>query len=168
MFRFVINSHLSTSITGGEFSSCSSREPQLNGTWRFLPLNDTSPFLRYVCSVEWIYGPYLYIFITSTYSYRMWPITVINFKVGHHSLFRFRILTSEIYESIWTFGRTPWTGDQPDARPLPTQDNTTQKNADIRPCLEQDSNPRSQRSSGRRRYVPLRPAPIIIWCWNQA
>jgi hypothetical protein len=29
-----------------------------------------------------------------------------------------------------TFGRTPWTGDQPDARPLPTQDNTTQKNAD--------------------------------------
>jgi hypothetical protein len=31
------------------------------------------------------------------------------------------------YESIWTFGRTPWTGDQPDARPLPTQDNTTQK-----------------------------------------
>jgi hypothetical protein len=31
------------------------------------------------------------------------------------------------YESIWTFGRTPWTGDQPNARPLPTQDNTTQK-----------------------------------------
>jgi hypothetical protein len=28
-----------------------------------------------------------------------------------------------------TFGRTPWTGDQPDARPLPTQDTTTQKNA---------------------------------------
>jgi hypothetical protein len=36
----------------------------------------------------------------------------------------------EIYESSWTFGRTPWTGDQPDTRPLPTQDNTTQKNED--------------------------------------
>jgi hypothetical protein len=27
---------------------------------------------------------------------------------------------------IETFGRTPWTGDQPDARPLLTKDNTTQ------------------------------------------
>jgi hypothetical protein len=26
---------------------------------------------------------------------------------------------------IETLGRTPWPGDQPDARPLPTQDNTT-------------------------------------------
>jgi hypothetical protein len=26
---------------------------------------------------------------------------------------------------IGTFDRTPWPGDQPDARPLPTQDNTT-------------------------------------------
>jgi hypothetical protein len=31
------------------------------------------------------------------------------------------------YESVRTFSRTPWTGDQPDAKPLPTQDNTTQK-----------------------------------------
>jgi hypothetical protein len=58
------------------------------------------------------------------------------------------------YESIWTFGRTPWTGDQPDARPLPTRDNTTQKNADSHPCLKQDSNLRSQCSSARRQYVP--------------
>jgi hypothetical protein len=27
-----------------------------------------------------------------------------------------------------TFGRTPWLGDQSNARPLPTQDNTTQHN----------------------------------------
>jgi hypothetical protein len=32
--------------------------------------------------------------------------------------------------NVRTFGRTPWTGDQPDARPLPTQDNTTKKNAE--------------------------------------
>jgi hypothetical protein len=41
-------------------------------------------------------------------------------------------------------GRTPLTSDQPVARPLPTQDNTTQKDADKHPCLERDSNPRSQ------------------------
>jgi hypothetical protein len=34
---------------------------------------------------------------------------------------------------IETFGRTPWPGGQPDARPLPTQDNTTQKHADTHP-----------------------------------
>jgi hypothetical protein len=92
-------------------------------------------------------------------------IIIINFKVVHLGLFRFRILTSEIYESIRTFGRTPGMGDRPDARPLPTQDNTTQKNADTLPCLEWDSNPRSQCSSGRRQYVPqtarpLRPAKL--------
>jgi hypothetical protein len=26
-----------------------------------------------------------------------------------------------------TFGSTPWTGDQPDVRPLPTQDNTEKR-----------------------------------------
>jgi hypothetical protein len=41
---------------------------------------------------------------------------------------------------IETFGRTPWPGDQPDARPLPTQVNTTQKHADTHPCPKQDSN----------------------------
>jgi hypothetical protein len=58
------------------------------------------------------------------------------------------------YESVWTIGRTPWTGDQPNARPLPAQDNTIQKNADTHPCLERDSNPLSQCSSGRKHYVP--------------
>jgi hypothetical protein len=63
-------------------------------------------------------------------------------------------LASESYESIiWTFVRTPWTGDQPFARPLPIQDNTTQKNAYTHPYFERDSNPRSQCSSGWRQYV---------------
>jgi hypothetical protein len=44
------------------------------------------------------------------------------------------------YESIWTFGKTPWKGDQSDTRPVPTQDNTTQRNADTHPCPEQDLN----------------------------
>jgi hypothetical protein len=51
-----------------------------------------------------------------------WPVLVQNFNFC-------------TYESVWTFGRTPWTGDQPDARPLPPQDNTTQKNADTHPKL---------------------------------
>jgi hypothetical protein len=53
--------------------------------------------------------------------------------VHHHRLsrirplgrFHFRIYFCETYESNWTVGGTPWTGDQPDAGPLPTQDNTT-------------------------------------------
>jgi hypothetical protein len=48
---------------------------------------------------------------------------------------------------IETFGRTPWPGDQPDARLLPTQDNTTEKHADTHPCPKQDSNLRSQYSN---------------------
>jgi hypothetical protein len=34
--------------------------------------------------------------------------------------------------------RTPWMSDQPVARPLPAQDNTTQKDEDKQPCLERD------------------------------
>jgi hypothetical protein len=59
-----------------------------------------------------------------------------------------------IYKYIWTFVLTPWTGDNPDARPIPSQDNTTQKNADTHPCPGRNSNLRSQCSSGRRQYVP--------------
>jgi len=42
------------------------------------------------------------------------------------------------------FGRTPWMGNRPIARPLRTQDITSQKIAYMQPCLERDSNPRSQ------------------------
>jgi hypothetical protein len=43
---------------------------------------------------------------------------------------------------LQTVGRTPWTGDQPVARPLHTQDSTNNK---LRhPCLDWYSNPRSQ------------------------
>jgi len=52
--------------------------------------------------------------------------------------------------NLWAFGRTPWKGDQPDARPLPTQGNTTKKNVDTYPYLERDSNQQSQRSSCQR------------------
>jgi hypothetical protein len=52
--------------------------------------------------------------------------------------------------SYYTVGRTPWTGHQPVARPPPIH----RINAHIHPCLEWDSNPRSQCSCGRRRFMP--------------
>jgi hypothetical protein len=50
-------------------------------------------------------------------------------------------------------GHLGW-GISPAPRPLPTQDNTTQRNTDTHPCPEQDSNLQSQCSSGRRQYLP--------------
>jgi hypothetical protein len=52
--------------------------------------------------------------------------------------------------------RTPWTSDQPVARPLTTHRSTqTQsKRTHRHPCLEWDSNLRSQRSSEWRQFMP--------------
>jgi len=77
---------------------------------------------------------------------RLLIIIIIFFffqKLGLLACSGFRTYYSEAYESIWTVGRTPWTGNRPVARTLLTQDTTTQKNADTHPCLEWDSNPRS-------------------------
>jgi len=49
-------------------------------------------------------------------------------------------LTSENLKPSRYLGRTLWMGDRPIARPLPANDSTTQKNADIRPRLKRDSN----------------------------
>jgi hypothetical protein len=51
---------------------------------------------------------------------------------------------------LHTVGRTPWTGDQPVTRPLPTH----RINIHRHPSLEYYSNPRSQCSCGRRRFMP--------------
>jgi hypothetical protein len=62
---------------------------------------------------------------------------------------------------FFTDGRTPLTSDQPVARPLPTHRTTqTQKKRTHRhPCLEWDSNPRPQRSSERRQFMPYTARP---------
>jgi len=44
-------------------------------------------------------------------------------------------LTSETMNLFRHVGRFPWTEDQPIARPLSTQYNTTQRKADIHPCV---------------------------------
>jgi hypothetical protein len=50
---------------------------------------------------------------------------------------------------LYRVGRTPWTGEQPVARPLPAHRTTQTQNKCTQyrhPCLEWDSNPRSQRA----------------------
>jgi hypothetical protein len=59
-------------------------------------------------------------------------------------------LTSEAINPFRNFGTTPWTGDQPIAIPLPTQNSTRQRKADTHTCLKRDSNPGSQSSRGPR------------------
>jgi hypothetical protein len=68
---------------------------------------------------------------------------------------------------LYTVGSTPWTRDQPVARPLPTHDNTNTINAHRYLCLEWDSDLRSQWSSGRRRFMlqttrPLRSVDVCL------
>jgi hypothetical protein len=50
-------------------------------------------------------------------------------------------LTSEIMNTFRRFDKNSWMGDRPITRPLPTQDSTTQKNAELGLCLERDLNP---------------------------
>jgi hypothetical protein len=55
---------------------------------------------------------------------------------------------------FYTASRTSWTADQPFARPLPTHRTTQPQTKRAQTCLERDSNPRSQRSSERRHFMP--------------
>jgi hypothetical protein len=60
-------------------------------------------------------------------------------------------------QPLYIVGRTPWTGDQAVARPLPEHRTTQTQNERIQcrhPSLEWDWNPRSQCSSGRKRFMP--------------
>jgi hypothetical protein len=57
--------------------------------------------------------------------------------------------------NLHTVGRTPWTGKSSSREAATyTQNNTNRINAYRHPCLVWDSNPRSQCSSGRRRFMP--------------
>jgi hypothetical protein len=64
---------------------------------------------------------------------------------------------------FFTDGRTPWTSDQSVARPLPKHrtTHTQNKRTQRQPCLQRDSNLRSQRPSERRRSVCL----LTPLCW---
>jgi len=51
-------------------------------------------------------------------------IIIILQCIGHSGTVPVQNFNFWTYESIWAVGRIPWTGDQPNARPLPTHDNT--------------------------------------------
>jgi hypothetical protein len=59
---------------------------------------------------------------------------------------------------LYRVGRTPWTGDRPVARLLPTH----RINAHRHPWLEWDSNPQSQHSSERRQIMAFDRAATVI------
>jgi hypothetical protein len=62
----------------------------------------------------------------------------------------------QFHDHFYTDSRNPWTSDQPVARPLPTHRTarTQNKSTHKHPCLEWDSNSRSQRPSERRQFMP--------------
>jgi hypothetical protein len=60
-------------------------------------------------------------------------------------------------------GKTPWRGDQPVARPLPTT-TQTRISSHRHPYLEWDSNPRSKCSRGRKVHALDRAATVIRFC----
>jgi hypothetical protein len=82
-------------------------------------------------------------------SYVLWPVPIQNYVL-----------------KLWvtsTICRTPWTGDQPDARPLPKQDSTTQKDKDKRSCRKRESNHRSQRLSDQGLRLSGTNTLFIMW-----
>jgi hypothetical protein len=99
-------------------------------------LEDSGSYLREICYNIWF--PYIMFFLKKALTVLRGHLAYPNGLLELH---------------IETFGRTLWPGDQPDARPLPTQDNTTQKHVDTHPCPKQDSNLRSQCSSGRSQSI---------------
>jgi hypothetical protein len=64
------------------------------------------------------------------------------------------------FSILYTVGMTPWTGDQPVARPLPIHRTTQRINAYRHPCFEWDWNPRFQCSSERRQFMPEPARPL--------
>jgi hypothetical protein len=72
------------------------------------------------------------------------------------------------FSILYAVGTTPWMGDQPVARPLPTHRTQHRINAHIYPSLEWDSNPRSLRSSERpsltnfRTYDPIKSTLVRL------
>jgi hypothetical protein len=62
---------------------------------------------------------------------------------------------------VYTVSRSPWTGDQPVARPLPAPGQHKHRmNAHRHPCLKWNSNTRSQCLSGRRQFMPKTARPL--------
>jgi hypothetical protein len=83
----------------------------------------------------------------------------ISFVIGlvlFREIYLSMCVSTTLFLSLHTVGRTPWTGDQSVAMPLPahTEQQKHRINSHRHPCLKWDSNPRSQCSSVRRQFMP--------------
>jgi hypothetical protein len=64
---------------------------------------------------------------------------------------------------LYTLDRTPWTGiSLSEGRYLHTEQHKYRINAHRHPCFVWDSNPRSQRSSERRQFIPQTARPLWL------
>jgi hypothetical protein len=101
--------------------------------------------IRIINGIYWLpYGAQLLVPIKGALSLILNLSSALRFRPS--SLFQFIINFWE-YEA---FGRTPWTGDRPVARPPSSQANSNTNNADIHPRPDCDLNPRSLCLSGHR------------------
>jgi hypothetical protein len=105
---------------------------------------------RYIPEYSTVHGYYLSIYLSI---YSIYGSTALFLDLGR--FFSFLI--------FYTVGRTPWTGDQPVARPLPAHRTAqTRKKAHKHPFVKWDSNPGSQCLSGRRQFM-LQNARLLWW-----
>jgi hypothetical protein len=86
--------------------------------------------------------------VCSTHSLIFHSSMALQPFVGPWPIVQFRNL-------FYTDGRTPWTSDQPVAKPLPSHRTKQTQNKRIykHPCIEWDSNSRSQCSNERRQFM---------------
>jgi hypothetical protein len=82
--------------------------------------------------------------------YKGWIIIIIVIIIALQPFVGSRPLF-QILEPV--HGMTPWTGNHPVARPLTAHRTRQTQNKDTQ-CLGWHSNPRSQCSSKRRRFIP--------------
>jgi hypothetical protein len=83
-------------------------------------------------------------------------LTFIHSFISGSTALGWALASSQFPNLFYADGRTPWTSDQPVARPLPkhTTTQTQYKGTHRHPRLEWDSNPRSQHSSERKHFMP--------------
>jgi hypothetical protein len=92
-------------------------------------------------------------------------LILVYFFNGFSSPFR-AVTSYPVLLLFFTDGRTPWTEDQPVARPLPEHRPTQTQNklTNRHPCLEWVSKSRSRCSSERRQF--MLQTPRLLWYAN--
>jgi hypothetical protein len=123
------------------------------GTWGYFPEDKVAGRGQ-----EW----WSYTF-TPQYVFMVWCLVNFTFIYLSMVLQHFFLDLSRFFSFLilYTIDRTPWTGIRPSqGRYLHKQQHKHRINAYRHPCLEWDSNPRSQRSSERRQFIPQTVRPL--------